>query len=195
MQVTVTGKQLDVGEALRTHVDASLDAAVGKYFDNSVDTAVVFSREAHLFRAAITVHVGRGITVRGRGEAAEPYAAFDAATDHVAKRLRRYKRRLRGHRKNEGGDVEIIEAQQYVLRSEVDGDEEAGDGHEHMIVAELISEIPTLTVGEAVMHLDLADSRQLMFRNSAHGGLNLVYRRDDGNIGWIDPRGNRTLKP
>ena len=191
MQFTVTGKQLDVGDALRAHVEDSLDSTVAKYFDNSVETHVVFAREAHLFRTTISVHVGRGITVQGAGD---PYAAFDAANEHVGTRLRRYKRRLRDHHKNRSNDVEILEAQQYVLRSDEAADAEEDTGHEHMIVAELTTEIPTLTVGEAVMRMDLADSQQLMFRNSAHGGLNMVYRRDDGNIGWIDPRGNRALQ-
>jgi len=196
MQLTVTGKQLDVGEALQTHVAENLASVTSKYFDSPVDTHVVFSREAHLFRADVSVHIGRGITAHGRGEAADPYPAFDLAIDHVAKRLRRHKRRLRDHHKGKGDPGDVMEAHQVILRVDGNGEAgESGDGLGHAVIAEMTTQIPTLTVSEAVMRMDLADRQQLMFRNSAHGGLNMIYRREDGNIGWIDPRGNRAVQP
>jgi ribosomal subunit interface protein len=189
MQLTVKGKQLDVGDALRAHVAGSLNGIFGKYFGNPIEATVVFAREAHLYRAQVTVHVGRGILVQGQAEAEQPYTAYDGAADKVAKRLRRYKRRLRDHHRAE---IEMQRAQTYVLAPEAE--EAAGDTAEvdgkPVVIAEMMSEIPTLTVSEAVMRLDLADEGAILFRNRAHGGLNMVYRRTDGNVGWVDPRDN-----
>lgn len=189
MQLSVTGKQIDVGQALRDHVEGSLNSAIDKYFGNAVDSAVVFSREAHQIHAEISVHVGKGILVQANASAGDPYSAFDTAAEHMAKRLRRYKRRLRDHHQRSARAAETVTAQQYILSSAGNETGEAGD--EPVVVAEMESEIPEITVGEAVMRLDLADAPALMFRNSAHGGLNMIYRRPDGNIGWVDPRGNR----
>jgi ribosomal subunit interface protein len=192
MQLSVTGKQIDVGQALRSHVGAGLEAAVGKYFDNAIEANVVFSRTAHNYQADIKVHVGRGILIQGQGTADDPYLAFNAASEHIAKRLRRHKRRLRDHHRAERAS-ETLSALQYVLAPETDEDEAAAasGGGEPVVVAEMTTEIPLLTVSEAVMRMDLEDAPALLFRNSAHGGLNMVYRRTDGNVGWVDPQGAR----
>jgi len=192
MQLSVKGKQLDVGDALRTHVDESLSRILDKYFGDALEVAVTLSREAHLYRAVISAHVGRGIQMEAQGEANEPYPAFDAAADRMSKRLRRYKRRLRDHN-SKAAEAAPLPAQQYILAgegSEESEDESNADG-QPAVVAEMTTEIPTLTVSEAVMRMDLANLPAMMFRNSAHGGLNMIYQRSDGNIGWIDPRGNR----
>jgi ribosomal subunit interface protein len=192
MLVTIKGKQLDVGDALRAHVETALTGAVGKYFGNALESHVVMTREAHLFRADVSVHVGRDILVQGQGSAVEPYVAADQAIERVAKRLRRYKRRLRDHHARER--IEIMPAQSYVLAPEPEDAEESGSTSDQpMIIAEMVTEIPTLSVGEAVMRLDLGDHSAIMFRSAVHGGLNLVHRRPDGNIGWIDPQGNAQL--
>lgn len=186
MQLTVKGKQLDVGDALRTHVAESLSGIFDKYFGDPIEATVVLSREAHLYRAQVSVHVGRGILLQGQAAAEQPYAAYDGAADRVAKRLRRYKRRLRDHHRSE---IEMQRAQHYVLAPESeDGAEDAVevDG-KPAVIAEMASEVPTLSVSEAVMRLDLADEGAILFRNVAHGGLNMVYRRADGNVGWVDP--------
>lgn len=189
MQLSVTGKQIDIGQALREHVTDSLNGAVEKYFGNAMDGSVVFSREAHEFQAEITVHVGKGIQVQAHAKAGDAYGAFDLAAEHLAKRLRRYKRRLRDHHRSARNDT-AIPAQAFVLAGEnPDAEEPASD--EPVVVAEMEAEIPTLTVGEAVMRLDLSNTPAMMFRNNAHGGLNMLYRRPDGTIGWVDPRGNR----
>lgn len=206
MHLTVKGKQLDVGDALRTHVDGMLNTLVGKYFSDPIDADVVISRDAHLFTADISVHVGRNILLQSRAEATEPYPAFDAAAERLAKRLRRYKRRLRG-RYREGGHTVVasLPAMNYVLDASAPDDyvdngqsDLPGIGPDHhddhpqpLIVAEMATVIDTLTVGEAVMRMDLADLPALMFRNCAHGGLNMVYRRPDGNVGWVDPKGTK----
>jgi ribosomal subunit interface protein len=178
---------VDVGKALRDHVRDNLDANVRKYFDRALDARVTFSREARSFRADISVHPGRGMVVQGRAAAEDAYSAFDGALSRITKQLRRYKRRLRNHHKGRPGD-ETMAAQKYILSAEPDVDEVSEDG-QPAIVAELPTEIATLSVGEAVMRMDLADNNVLMFRNRTHGGLNVVYRRRDGNIGWIDPAG------
>jgi ribosomal subunit interface protein len=195
MHITVKGKQIEVGEALRGHMESALTAAVSKYFSNPLESQIVFTREAHLFRADVSVHVGRSILVQGQALAGDAYAAGDAAIEHVAKRLRRYKRRLRDHHKERERDkAEALIAQSYVLAAEHDdGDEDDADAHaQPVVVAEMTTDILTLSVGEAVMRLDLGVQPALLFRHAGHGGLNLVYRRPDGNIGWIDPQGNRS---
>jgi ribosomal subunit interface protein len=191
MQLIVKGQQIDVGDALREHVRESLESVFGKYFGGAIEATVIFSRDAHLLRAALTVHVGRGITAQSEATADQPYAAFDIAADRLAKRLRRHKRRLRDHHKLPPEQTLPGQAaDHYVLaHDEEDGAAEA-DG-QPAVVAEMKAEILALTVSEAVMRLDLEDSGALMFVNRAHGGLNMVYRRPDGNIGWVDPKGNR----
>jgi len=188
MQLSVTGKQIDVGDALRDHIETTLDAAVSKYFDKAIEGSVVLARLAHLFRADISVHLGRNMLLQGHAEAGDPYAAFDAACERITKRLRRYKRRLRDHRKVTRPEGEALVASQYILAGN-EGDEEITDEGSPVIVAEMATDIDTVTVGEAVMRMDLADVPAVLFRNSAHGGLNMVYRRSDGNVGWIDPEG------
>ena len=196
MQLSVKGKQLDVGDALRAHVEDSLSRILDKYFGDAIEVGVTLAREGHSFRAQVTAHVGRGIQLRAQGEAEEPYPAFDQAAEHLAKRLRRHKRRLRDHHNEAAADVESLMAQHYVLAEPGDeptaAEPEAG-AHEtkSVVVAEMTAEIPSLTVEQAVMRMDLADLQALMFRNSAHSGLNMVYRRSDGHIGWVDPRGSR----
>lgn len=191
MQLMLTGKQVDVGDALRGHVESSLDATLEKYFKTAIEAHVVVSREAHLVRAEISLHIGRGIVVNAGGTAGEAYAAFDAAAERVAKQLRRYKRRLRDHHAKAREPGEVGErARDSVLAPQTEEAEEAGEESSAggpAVIAEISTELPRLTVGEAAMRLDLAEAPVLLFRNRSHGELNLVYRRGDGNIGWIDP--------
>ncbi len=186
MNLTVSGKQIDVGDSLRAHVERELVSAVEKYFGRAVEGSVVFSRDGYQFRADVSVHIGRNIMVQSQGMATDAYAAYEIAGDRVAKRLRRYKRRLRDHHQKTGRNGEDQSARYLVLAAE---SEEAPEPAEPgpAIVAEMRTDIPTLTVGEAVMRLDLAQQPALMFRNSANGLMNMVYRRTDGNIGWVDP--------
>src|SRR5712671_7094641 len=193
MQLTVTGKQLGVGEALRSHVEASLEALVIKYFGSAIEAHAVFAREAHLIRADLSVHIGRGIMVKSAANATDYYPAFDAAAERLAKQLRRYKRRLRDHHARLRNQAENSEetARAFVL-APLDDEAETetapdGDATAPVVIAEMSTELPRLTVGEAVMRMDLADAPVLLFRNRSHGQLNVVYRRGDGNVGWIDP--------
>ena len=169
---------------------ANLDDAVGKYFAKALAAAVTISREAHLFRADISVHPMRGIVLQGTGMEDDAYLAFDSALQRIAKQLRRYKRRLHDHHKRRGSD-ETTAGSQYIIAAEGIEEELPVDG-QPAIIAEVPTEIATLSVGEAVMRMDLADAPALMFRNRGNGILNVVYRRPDGNIGWIDPANTRS---
>ena len=184
MQLTVRGKQFDVGDALRTHVEGSLEHILDKYFGDAIDVDVTFSREAHLVRAQITAHVGRGIQLQAQGDEERAHQAFDAASNRLSTRLRRYKRRLRSHHKEP--DPEHLLAQHFILDSGPEQEEIEG-GDQPIVIAEMETPVLSLTVSEAVMRMDLADLPALLFRNLSHNGLNMVYRRPDGNIGWIDP--------
>jgi ribosomal subunit interface protein len=194
MQFTVTGKQMDVGESLRRHIESNVNASVGKYFGSGIEAHAVLHREAHLFCCDLSVHVGRGILVQAREKDTDPYLAADRAAECVAKRMARYKGRLKDHHQNGAGrkGVEAFQASYAILAAEPEEAEAESEGIDPesgrpVVIAEMTKEIPTLTVSEAVMRLDLALCPVIMFRNSGHGALNVVYRRDDGNIGWIDP--------
>jgi len=185
MQLTVTGKQIDTDAELRRHVETSLDAILAKYFKTAIEAHVVFSKEAHLSRTEVSIHIGRGIVINAGASGTEIYTAFDAAAERIAKQMRRYKRRLRDHHAKNREPFEAGErAWDYVLAPL---DELEDDDGGPAVVAEMSTDLPNLTVGEAVMRMDLADAPVLLFRNRSHGELNLVYRRADGNIGWIDP--------
>ncbi len=187
MQLSVKGKQIDVGDALRSHVEAQLKDITGKYFSDSLDAHVTFSREAHLFRADIAVHAGRGILLQANASAGEPYPAFDKAAARIAGRLRRYKNKIKHHHHENGrAQAEAMMANAFVLHAEEhDREEETHDNP--VVVAEMNTPIESLTASEAEMRLDLGDLPALMFKNGAHGGLNMIYRRADGHIGWVDP--------
>ena len=195
MQLTVTGKQVDIGNALREHVEASLAAILTKYFKTAIESHVVIAKEAYLIRAEISLHIGRGIVVNARAALPDAYAAFDSAAERVAKQMRRYKRRLRDHHAQLREPIEqpVESARDFVLApiEEDEGTDQEIEGQHPIgaptVIAEISTELPRLTVGEAVMRLDLAGAPVLLFRNRAHGELNLVYRRTDGNIGWVDP--------
>jgi ribosomal subunit interface protein len=193
MQITVSGKQVDLSDALRARVQRELDAIAAKYFDHALEAQVTFSRARSFFTCDINMHAGRGLLLRGEGEAADAHSAFDDAAEHIAKRLRRYRRRVNEHARDIANRERPQAARQYILRQEESDQGSAGvDGRSvayATVVAEVPAEIARLSVGDAVMRMDLADQPVLMFRNSATGELNVVYRRSDGHIGWIDPSG------
>jgi ribosomal subunit interface protein len=193
MQITVSGKQVDLSDALRTRVETQLDLISGKYFDHALEANVTFSRARSFFTCDINMHAGRGLTLRGEGEAADANTAFDDAAEHIAKRLRRYRRRVNEHSRDDANRARPESGRRYVLRQEDEEVAATGDttavqtGTHATVIAETPTDIATLTVGDAVMRLDLANQNVMMFRNSASGELNVVYRRSDGHIGWIDP--------
>ncbi len=194
MQITVSGKQVELSDALRTRVSDHLDVIASKYFDHALEAYVTFSRARSFFTCDINVHAGRGLMLRGEGEAADANSAFDDAAEHIAKRLRRYRRRVNEHARDTANRERPEAARQYTLQQEDGGAAPAANGEMQTVayatvIAEQMTEISRLSVSEAVMRMDLADQPVLMFRNSTTGGLNVVYRRSDGNIGWIDPSG------
>ena len=191
MHVTVAGKQVETGEALKHHVSDGLSAITAKYFDHALEANVTFHKHRSQFSCDINLKAGRGLMMRAEGEGADAHRAFEVAAEHLAKRLRRYRRRVNEHARSFAGerDTQAEEAprgRRYVI--EAPPDEEPPDHGDHgAIIAEHPAHIEKLSVGEAVMRLDLAQAQALMFRNKKGGGLNVVYRRADGHIGWIDP--------
>jgi ribosomal subunit interface protein len=184
MQLSVSGKHLDIGDSLRGHVTSAISASAGRYFGRAIEGKVVFQRARRAYRADITLHVARGLLVQSHGEAADPYLAFDAAAERLDKQLRRTKRRLVSRRRDSD------EGEAAAPESAVAQDQDGGEDRDHggpAVVAEVSVKIETLTVGEATERLGDADAQVLMFRNRTHGGYNVLYRRADGTIGWIDP--------
>lgn len=188
MRYQISGRQLDVGEALQSHVKAELGEVMEKYSQRPTDAHVVFSRDAHNHVCEAVVHLSTGLTAQAKGQAPEIYAAFASCCERMDKQLRRYKRRLKDHHRDRVAPVEFAGASSYIVAS--DGGEEESETAtlQPMIIAEMQTRIPALTAGEAVMQLELAGAPVLVFQNEKHGRLNVVYRRDDGNIGWIDPQ-------
>lgn len=183
MNVTVKGRQMDVGEALRGYVADNLGGAVSKFFPNSIDGQVIFGKDAHLSTVDIQLHAGRGIVLQSHGKAGDPYPAFDTALDKLARQLQKHKKRLVDHHhRPEQAEAAPEPASSYVL----DESKEAAN-EQPLVIAEMQTVIETLTVSEAVMRMDLGDLPAVMFRSRSHGGLGMVYRRADGNIGWVDP--------
>jgi ribosomal subunit interface protein len=198
MQVQVSGKHVDVGEALRSRVDDELQSSIGKYFDRGGDAEVVVARDGHGFRVDCLVTLASGQQLVSHGLATDAPGAFSVALSKIETRIRRYKRRLRSH--SDAATAKAAEtASFYVLRAPDDDAEieEWDGGHgappAAMIIAETESALKTMTVSMAVMELDLTESQTIVFRNAAHGRLSVVYRRPDGNIGWIDPERTKHL--
>lgn len=189
MQLSVSGKHIDVGDALRGHVANAIQPVVDRYFGAAIEAKVLFARERHLFCADIAVHVARGMTVQSRGEAPDAYAAFDAAADRLETRLQRYKGRLVDRRREKPAIEERPETvPHYVLAADAGTRAEDPEHGRPAVIAEHVSEVAALSVSEAVMRLDLGELPILMFRNRATQRINVIYRRPDGTVGWLDPQ-------
>jgi ribosomal subunit interface protein len=184
MNLRISGKNMDVGEALRETATGYITAAVAKYFDGGFDGHVTLEPEGHGFRADCVIHLDSGVVLQAHATANDAIAAYEAMAGHIEKRLRRYKRKLKSHRrKSEHGE---LAASAYILAAP-DSDDEVEEDFSPPIIAESTENLRGMSVGEAVMELDLAQSDVVVFRHAGHGGVNVVYRRADGNIGWIDP--------
>ncbi|CAG0909699.1 unnamed protein product [Cyprideis torosa] len=188
MRYQITGKQIDIGEALQTHVQDELGAVLHKYSQRPTDATIVFSKSAHEFVCEATVHLSSGLTAAAKAHANEIYAAFDGCAEKMDKQLRRYKRRLKDHHKERAQPVELSQGSSYILASDEHDHESEPETLQPVIIAEMETKIPSLTVGEAVMQMELAGAPVLVFKNETKDSVNVVYRRDDGNIGWIDPK-------
>jgi ribosomal subunit interface protein len=189
MQVQVTGKHVDVGEALRSRVADEISNSIAKYFDRGGGADVVVYREGNSFKVdcAVTLANGQQLTTHGLG--GDAHVAFDSALEKMERRVRRYSKRLKDHHQ-QAQAKQAETASYFVLQSsELEEEEEEGalSYPEPVVIAETEKQIRTMTVAMAVMELDLTESQTIVFRNAAHGGLSVVYRRSDGNIGWVDP--------
>lgn len=189
MQLHISGRHVDLGSAFQEHVEKRLSEGLSKYLDRIVSLDVVVSKEAHhQFRVDIHGNTGThsGVVLKSQGGANEIYAAFDDAATKAEKQLRRYKRRIKGHHSNADKEARLLTARKYVLQPE-SFDTELDEKGAPVVVAEKPTSIETLSVSDAVMKMDLADLPALMFFNAGSGRINVVYRRVDGNISWVDP--------
>jgi ribosomal subunit interface protein len=186
MQLSITGRQIDIGEALRNHARSRLAATAGRYLDSTVDGTVNFVREGSGYRTDCTVHLRSGLYLHTHGKSPDIYASFDQAAERLEKRLSRYKSRLRDH--HHGGREALPSTPaRDVIFAAYDETVQHVEGSDPVVVAETTTTLRTLTVVEAVLQLDLADGPVVVFRNAGHGQINVVYRRPDGHIGWVDP--------
>lgn len=183
MTITISGQHIDSSNALQQHVEEKLEITFEKYFGDATQCNISFSKDGHLFRCSISCIISHGIDMQAEGSAGDAYAAFDEAHEHLEKRLRRHKKRIRDNH-NRKDAIKNIEAMQYIVPGEGD---EVEDNDNPIIIAETATLIPTISVSEAVMRLDLSGQNAMMFYNSKTNNINMVHRREDGNIGWIDP--------
>lgn len=184
MSVRVSGKHMEIGESFRTRIEDRIGDAVMKYFDGGFSSQVTVEKNGSRFATDCLVHLDTGASLQAAGEALDPQASFDAAAERVEKRLRRYKRRLKDHHAH--AQANSAEVAYRVMEVGAGEEDEVPDDYAPVIVAESSKIIKTLTVAGAVMALDMTDSPVLVFRNAGNSEVNVVYRRTDGNIGWID---------
>ncbi|CAN7469896.1 ribosome hibernation-promoting factor, HPF/YfiA family [Aminobacter aminovorans] len=186
MSLRISGKHMDVGDAFRTRIEGRIGEAIGKYFDRGFSGHVNVVKSGSRYTADCVVRLDSGMSLQATGDAQEPTAAFDAAADKLETRLRRYKRRLKSHNLG-AGNGELTDVAYSVVAALVDDDEDVPEDFAPAIVAESTMVLKTMSVASAVIELDTKDSPVVVFRNAGNEHLNIVYRRSDGNIGWIDP--------
>lgn len=192
MSFRVSGKNIDIGEALRERISARVAEALGKFFDGGYSGHATIDKDGFGFRTECALHLDSGITLHADAQAADPYESADQAAQRIEKRLRRYHSRLKGHhaRHNNHKAVEsgsTISAPSYVIATPEHESEEVGAEFNPVIIAESTTALRRLSVSEAVIELDLTGAPVVVFRHAGHGRINLVYRRADGHVGWIDP--------
>lgn len=185
MSLRISGKHMDIGESFRSRIEARVDEAIAKYFDGGFSGRVTVSKSGAGFTADCTIHLDTGMILQVAGQAQEPVAAFDAAAERFEKRLRRYKRRLKSH--SGGGNGSATDIAYTVMAPVADDEEEVPEDFAPAVVAESTLALRTMSVASAVIELDTKDSPVFVFRNAGSDAVNIVYRRADGNIGWIDP--------
>jgi ribosomal subunit interface protein len=187
MSFRVSGKNLDIGEALRTRVNARVAEALTKYFDGGYSGHVTVGKDGFGFRTECAIHLDSGITLHTEGMAADAYSSADQAALRIEKRLRRYKRRLKGRASGHNGGADRAGAQSYVIAAPDDESDEEITDFNPVIIAESTTTLERLSVSDAVMELDMTGAPVVVFRHAVTGRVNMVYRRADGNIGWVDP--------
>lgn len=179
---------MDIGEALRSQVEARVASALTKYLDGaSYQGHVTVSKDGTGFRTDCILHLSSGVTIEAHGNAMDAYASFAETADRIEKRLRRYKTRLRGHGNGTAKKPDAVEMPYYVLEAPADEDEAEAEAFHPVVVAEQTAQLRRLSVSEAVIDLDMTGSPVVVFRHAGNGRVNIVYRRRDGSIGWVDP--------
>jgi ribosomal subunit interface protein len=187
MRYQISGKQIDIGEALQTHVKTELGEVIEKYAERPTNATIVFSKSGAEFNCEAVVHLSTGLTAQAHAHTHDIYAAFDQCAAKMEKQLRRYKRRLKDHHSHRAEPVELLGASTYILAASDHEEDQEPESLQPIIVAEMETKVPTLSVGEAVMQMEIAGAPVLVFRQEGQTETNVVYRRPDGNIGWIDP--------
>ena len=186
MSFRVSGKNLDIGDALRERINDRIAETVGKYFDGGYSGHATLAKDGFGFRTECAIHLDSKITLHAEGIAPDAYASADQAAARIEKRLRRYHRRLKDHRA-ERNDEPSIDAASYIIAAPEDEVETESGAFTPVIIAELTTALKRLSVSDAVTELDMTGAPVVVFRHAAHGGINIVYRRADGHFGWIDP--------
>ena len=188
MRYQISGQQIKIGDALQVHVKKELGEIAAKYAQRPTDATVIFSRNAHEYMCEITIHLSTGLNAAAMARETEIYTAFDSGLNKLEKQLRRYKRRLKDHHRYRALPVEQSDVSSYVLSSSDLGEDAEPDTLQPVIIAETEAKIPSVSVGEAVMQMEISGATFLVFRNETKKNINVVYKRDDGNIGWIEPQ-------
>jgi ribosomal subunit interface protein len=186
MSFRVSGKNLDIGDALRERINDRIAETVGKYFDGGYSGHATLAKDGFGFRTECAIHLDSRITLHAEGIAPDAYASADQAAARIEKRLRRYHRRLKDHRA-ERNDEQSIDAASYIIAAPEDEGETESGAFTPVIIAESTTALKRLSVSDAVTELDMTGAPVVVFRHAAHGGINIVYRRADGHFGWIDP--------
>ncbi len=186
MPFRVSGKNIDIGDALRQRVEARISEALGKYFDGGYSGHVTVAKEGFGFRTECALHLDSGITLEAEATAADAYASADHAAVRIEKRLRRYKRRLKDRPAPRRDNAEVTAPSYVIAAPDPDASEEVTEFHP-VIIAESTTPLRHLSVSDAVMELDMTGAAVVVFRHAGHGRINIVYRRPDGHIGWVDP--------
>ena len=190
MTIKVTGKNIDLGESLRAYALSRVDTALDKFSGRSLSGQISLEKNHDGFFTHCAIHLESGLDVQSTGTGVDAYGSVDSAMERLEKRLRRYKRRLKSHGQGVDDTAQLYEGAgiDYVIDAEA-ADAENEEGAAPAVIAEKPARVRAMSVSDAVMQMDLADQAFLVFRNASHGGINVVYRRPDGNIGWIDPSG------
>ncbi|MBB4857852.1 ribosomal subunit interface protein [Novosphingobium chloroacetimidivorans] len=186
MDIRVSGHQVDTGEALQTHASDRLSTMVEKYFSRALSSHVTFGKApANAFRCDIIMHVMQNLVLKGTGAAQDAHVAFDQAAEKIDKQLRRYKRRLVDRHEQSAHAMAVEDASYTIFEEQAEQDEVEVDAP--LVIAETRVDVPEATVSDAVMMLDLRNTTALLFKNAGTGRHNMVYRRGDGSIGWVEP--------
>ena len=187
MTIHITGRHMDTGDALRAHVETRLDEAVHKYFDHATDINVTFSKQGHSFEAACALHLDSGLYIHASGMDSDVYACFEQSVGKIEKQLRRYKRRLKSHSDQLRLNDAIMQAPEKIFAPETnESEDELPEAFTPVIVAETHRRVPHLSMAEAVMQLEVGEEDVVLFKSRMNDALNLVYKRADKNIGWLE---------